>query len=120
MWRVVVLAFSVLVLLAVPVAAKEPTQPAKKAYGAADKLVRGITNVITAPLELPRQIRRRTKGDNTFRGWSLGASRGLGYTIVRFAAGAYEVLTFPAPAPKQYAPVIEPEYVWEEEPSSND
>lgn len=85
----------------------------RQRYQPADKLMRGITNLITAPLEIPRRLRARTRGDNTFRGWSLGASQGLGYTVVRIAAGAYEVLTFPAPAPKDYAPILEPEYVWE-------
>lgn len=86
-----------------------------KTYQPADKFMRGLVNIITSPLEIPRRIRRRTEGDNTLRGWTLGTTQGLGYTVVRLAAGAYEVLTFPAPAPKDYKPVLEPEYVWEED-----
>ena len=96
-------------------APRQPTPPTEKTYHPADKLVRGITNIITGPLELPRHLRQRVHGDNTFRGWVLGTSQGLGYTAVRMIAGAYEVLTFPAAAPKNYAPVMEPEYVWDEE-----
>lgn len=98
-------------------AARRAPAAQTKTYHPADKLVRGITNIITAPLEFPRRLRQRVHGDNTVRGWSLGTSLGLGYTVVRLAAGAYEVLTFPAAAPKNYAPVLEPEYVWEEQAS---
>lgn len=97
-------------------AARE-TEASATVYRASDKLVRGITNVVTSPLEFPKRLRRRIHGDNTFRGWSLGTSLGVGYTAVRLVAGIYEILTFPAAAPKNYAPVLEPEYVWQESAS---
>ncbi len=94
----------------------ESAASSRKTYHPADKFVRGLVNIVTAPLELPRRLRQRTQGDNTVRGWTLGTTQGLGYVVVRFVAGTYEVLTFPAPAPRHYTPVLEPEYVWDELP----
>jgi len=39
-------------------------------------------------------------------------ARGIGMTIVRPAVGLYEVVTAPIAAPKNYEPVLEPEYPW--------
>ena len=99
-------------------AAESREAPPTKTYHPADKFVRGLVNIATAPLEMPRHIRQRTSGGNTFRNWVVGVSQGLGYTVTRALAGAYEVLTFPVPAPKRYAPVIEPEYLWETAPAT--
>ncbi len=84
-----------------------------KTYRASDKFVRGLVNIASSPLEIPRRIRQRTEGGNTVRNWVTGTTLGVGYAVTRLLAGAYEVLTFPVPAPKQYTPIIEPEYVWE-------
>ena len=116
--RLLLLVSTVLVLVnaaARPCAAAgdQPTKPAAKTYTQSDKLVRGLVNIVTSPLELPRQLREQVHGGSTVRAWTLGLLQGIGYTVVRASAGVYEVLTFPAPAPSHYTPVLEPEYVWD-------
>jgi putative exosortase-associated protein (TIGR04073 family) len=86
---------------------------AQKEYGAGDKFVRGLVNIVTAPWEIPARIRKRTDGDNTVRGWSLGTVHGIGFATARVVTGAFEVLTFPMSGAQAYAPVLEPEYAWE-------
>jgi putative exosortase-associated protein (TIGR04073 family) len=81
----------------------------------AAKLLRGLANLSTGWLELPKQI-ARVGGS---RGWLIGSTRGsiegLGMLTARTLAGAYEVLTFPIPVPPRFQPLLQPEYVWEEE-----
>ena len=77
------------------------------------KLSRGAINVLTGWVEIPKNI-----GDNKQKaGWGAaltwGVLSGVGYGFVRTVAGAYEVLTFPFPAPPGYAPVMQPEFVFD-------
>ena len=83
------------------------------AYAAGDKLVRGLANVCLGFLEIPRNIHNTTQEDSVLAGWTVGVGKGLGYTLLRMGVGVYEVVTFPFPAPKDFMPVITPEYVWQ-------
>lgn len=80
------------------------------------KLVRGVANLTTGWVELPKQI--YVVGTN--EGWLTGALRGpfdgMGMFFARTISGAYEILTFPVPVPPGYRPMLRPEYVWEPEP----
>jgi len=80
------------------------------------KLVRGVANLTTGWVELPKQI--YVVGTN--EGWLTGALRGpfdgMGMFFARTISGAYEILTFPIPVPPGYRPMLRPEYVWEPEP----
>src|SRR6185295_14742280 len=80
------------------------------------KLVRGVANLSTGWVELPKQI--YVVGTN--EGWVAGVFRGpfdgLGMFFARTIAGAYEILTFPVPVPPRYQPMVQPEFVWESEP----
>lgn len=80
--------------------------------GAANKLGRGAINIFTGWVEIPKRIADTTAEQGAWVGWTWGLLRGIGYGFVRTAAGFYEVLTFPFPAPSGYQPVFVPEYVF--------
>ena len=37
----------------------------------------------------------------------------MGLFVTRELVGVYEVVTFPAPVPRGYRPILSPEYPWE-------
>ncbi len=123
-WRVGVVA-CVILWGGQPAQAEEPSlvsqevneSPASEKI--ATKLVRGVANFTTGWVELPKQIYLVGRNE----GWATGALRGpidgFGMSIARTLAGAYEVLTFPLPIPPQYQPMLQPEYVWQQEPDQS-
>jgi len=80
---------------------------------AGDKLVRGLANVFTGFIEIPRNIHNTTRDETMLSGWTVGLGKGLGWMGLRFLVGIYEVVSFPFPLPRDYAPVVEPEFVWQ-------
>ena len=89
-----------------------------QARGAGTKLVRGAANVVTGWVEIPKRIYETSQRSDPFAGFTWGLVRGLGRGFVRTAGGAYEVITFPFPAPPHYRPIIQPEYVFLPDASS--
>ena len=77
------------------------------------KLGRGLVNVGTGWIELPKGIRDGSQDENPLVGVTSGLFKGLGLAVLRTGVGVLEVVTFPFPWPKDYAPVYEPEYVWD-------
>jgi putative exosortase-associated protein (TIGR04073 family) len=78
----------------------------------ATKLGRGACNLFGGWLELPRQVGKSMKGVDPVTGTAIGVSKGLAWTLARTATGAFEVVTFPFPLPKNYEPIIQPEYIF--------
>ena len=79
------------------------------------KLGRGICNCVTFPFEIFEQIKRTNLSDGPMAGWTWGLLKGVGMTGVRAVVGVYEVVTFPVPLPKHYAPILkDPEFFAEE------
>ena len=78
------------------------------------KLTIGLANILTGWVELPKNIYDTSVEDNLFSGLTLGLATGVGMAIVRTGAGIYETVTFPFPIPEDYAPVLEPEFVFNE------
>ena len=76
------------------------------------KGARGVVNTVTGWVEVPKRIHETSVTDGALAGFTWGLLRGLGYGFIRTAAGVYELVTFPFPAPPGYAPVIDPEYVF--------
>lgn len=78
------------------------------------KFVRGVVNLSTGWLELPRQVYEVGQTE----GWITGALRGpfdgIGMFFARTVAGVVEVATFPVPLPT-YQPILTPTYAWEPE-----
>jgi putative exosortase-associated protein (TIGR04073 family) len=77
------------------------------------KLGRGITNVATGWVEIPKEIGRSVEKSGDFAGLVVGPFKGIAKAIGRTIVGVYEVVTFPIPLPRRYEPVIEPAYVFE-------
>ncbi len=78
------------------------------------KLVRGVANILTGWVELPKNIYDTSVEENILSGLTMGLAKGVGMTIVRTGAGIYETVTFPFPIPEDYQPVLEPEFVFSE------
>jgi putative exosortase-associated protein (TIGR04073 family) len=76
------------------------------------KLGRGVANVLTGWVEIPKNVYNTSREENAFSGMTLGLVKGIGLTIVRTGAGLFEAATFPFPVPENYKPVLEPEYVF--------
>ncbi len=71
------------------------------------KLGRGLSNIATGFVELPRNIRAVQKDDGDMAAVTYGTLRGLWRFGVREVVGVGEVVTFPM----TNKPVVEPEFV---------
>lgn len=78
----------------------------------AKKLYRGLANVLTGWVELPKNIYDTSVEENMLSGLTMGLAKGIGMTIVRTGAGVYETVTFALPVPEDYVPVLEPEFIF--------
>ena len=79
---------------------------------AISKLLRGLVNVITGWVEIPKRVHETTEQSGPGTGFTWGLMRGFGYGFIRTAAGGYETVTFLVPAPPGYQPVMQPAYVF--------
>jgi putative exosortase-associated protein (TIGR04073 family) len=92
-------------------AAQDPQKPEAIIEKMSFKLVRGITNVVTAVAELPKQS-INTVQERGAVGYVVGPIKGIGMTIYRAVMGSVETVAFMVPQPGYYDPMIDPEYVW--------
>jgi len=70
-------------------------------------------------LEIPKEIKKHWKESPNKpiekTAWLVGGVfKGAGMTLVRMGAGIWDTVTFNVEIPAEYAPVIQPEYVWSE------
>src|ERR1039457_3642499 len=72
----------------------ENSSPQEVVEGMTTKAGRGLANMTTGWLELPKQIYTTSKEDGTAKGILLGPLKGLGMTLVRTVAGVGEFVTF--------------------------
>ena len=87
---------------------------AKDAKGPGDKLVRGIANILSGWVEIPQTIDEEWKiSKNPATGIFAGFFKGLAFTAGRMASGVWDVVTFPAAAPRNYEPLFKPDYVFD-------
>ncbi len=79
------------------------------------KLSRGIINVASSPLEIPKKAYiESSRSDDwieTLARLQAGAIIGVGRGVIRAGAGLFDVLTFPFDI-NEYQPILEPEYVF--------
>ena len=87
-------------------------QPEMIAEKMAIKFVRGITNVVTSVVELPKQT-ILTGRDMGPVGYIIGPIKGVGMTFYRGVIGIVETVFCVVPQPGYYDPMIDPEYVWQ-------
>ncbi|GAB7024823.1 exosortase system-associated protein, TIGR04073 family [Geotalea toluenoxydans] len=100
-----------LYILTVPAFAQEAQQPEAIAEKMSFKLVRGLTNVVTGVVEVPKQS-YLTVRDRGNIGYVVGPIKGMGMALYRTLLGAVETVFFMVPQPGYYDPMINPEYVW--------
>ena len=105
--------FSTLLFLicATPCFAQEPPKPETIVEKMAFKLTRGVTNVATSIVELPKQS-YLTVRDQGKVGYVIGPLKGFGMTIYRAFIGSVEAVFFMVPQPGYYDPMIDPVFVW--------
>ena len=81
------------------------------------KMGRGVVNVLTGWLELPKQIHLGAQESNPVTGLAQGTLKGMSLTLLRTGIGIYEAVTFPIPYPEHFASPYEPmelsDYSWE-------
>ncbi len=75
------------------------------------KLGRGIVNVFTGWMEIPKNIAAEWQKTDPFTGCVIGTIEGIGWSWGRTAVGFYDIVTFPLPVPKDYQPLMEPEFI---------
>lgn len=105
--RVLLIIIGVLIILnmASPSFAQDP----------AKKLGRGLVNILTGWVELPKNIYETSVESNPLAGITIGLAKGLGMTVVRTGAGIYDTVTFPFPLPQEYKPILDPEFVMQKD-----
>ena len=76
------------------------------------KLVRGVANIVSAPLEIFKQTDAEyNSAERKPLGLVGGIFKGIGFTFARLASGVFDVLTFPFPLQEEYSPIVKPDFV---------
>lgn len=110
--KVTLVSLLLLMVFATNALAVEGQQPEAIAEKMAFKLVRGVANVATAVVEVPKQS-YLTVRDRGGVGYLVGPIKGVGMAIYRLFAGVTETVFFVVPQPGYYDSMISPEYVWD-------
>lgn len=83
------------------------------------KIKRGVTNVFTAPGEIPKTISNDMKQAEGKKAKIVGfipsIMHGLAMTVVRAGSGLFDIVTSNLDAPKGGQPLLKPDYVWQKE-----
>ena len=79
--------------------------------GPAKKLGRGLANTVTGWMEMFVTINEEYIKHSYAGGLIYGVPMGLARASVRTLVGVYETLTFFIPAPNNYEPILEPEFI---------
>jgi len=82
------------------------------AQSMADKLNRGLTNIVTGWFEIPKNMSAATAKHDFVSAFFIGLPKGCWMTIVRTGAGIYDMLTCPFPVPRDYKPILEPAFAF--------
>ena len=81
------------------------------------KMGRGIVNVLTGWIEVPKQMQLGSQESNPVSGVGMGLLKGAGLTLLRGGVGIFEAVTFPIPYPKDFGSPYEQmelnDYAWE-------
>ncbi len=75
------------------------------------KVLRGVENTTLGFVtEVPKTVYYDSVDRGIPYGVTVGALRGVGVGILRTGIGVYELATFPVPLPKNYKPLLYPEF----------
>ena len=81
------------------------------------KMGRGVVNVLTGWIEIPKQMFSGAHQDNQIMGAARGLVNGAGMGLLRIGVGLFEAVTFPIPYPKDFASPYEQmqlnDFAWE-------
>ncbi len=94
-----------------PALAQEVQKPESTIGLMSFKFVRGLTNVVTAVVELPKQTYLTIRDEGGI-GYVIGPMKGVGMTALRAVGGAAEMVFFVVPQPGSYDPILDPDFVW--------
>jgi len=93
------------------------SSPAVWAQDPIHKMGRGVVNLLTSWIEIPKNMHLGLLEEQPLFGLGRGVIKGLGLTALRAGVGVYEAITFPIPAPRGYASPYEhmelADYAWE-------
>ena len=76
------------------------------------KLGRGVSNIVTSIFEFPKSIQETLYEDGIIAAGTYGILDGVYKFTLRTLVGVYEVATFPIPFPADYAPIVDPEFMF--------
>ena len=96
-------------IAAIAVLGMSSVTAAEEQDNAISKLVRGLTNISTFWLEIPKQIYVVSEQRDAGAGILFGPLKGVGFGIARLGAGVYETVGFFLP---KYEPIMDPPVVW--------
>jgi putative exosortase-associated protein (TIGR04073 family) len=84
----------------------------EQSYGSkiGHKALNGFTNMMTAPLEVPKNIINTINQSNVAYGMVGGLAKGILNTVGRMFTGLGDFITFPLPT----KPIVYPAYVWDD------
>lgn len=81
------------------------------------KMGRGLVNVLTGWIEIPKQVDLGRHKENPITGILGGFFRGATLGLLRTGVGVYETITFPMAYPNDFGSPYEgmelPDYAWE-------
>ncbi len=108
---VVILPLVLLLASTSPALAQEVQKPESVIEKMVFKFTRGIANLVTSPVEIPKQS-YLTVRDRGPIGYLIGPLKGIGMTTYRAVIGGVETIFFMVPQPGYYDPMVDPDYVW--------
>jgi len=87
--------------------------PPSNDHGPTRKLGRGISNLLYGWAELPTTVAKINQDEGNSAAGGYGVVRGVGRSVLRTAAGLFEIATFPFPIVRgTYYPVLESDTHW--------
>jgi putative exosortase-associated protein (TIGR04073 family) len=88
--------------------------PSKSYYSkAGTKLKRGLSNLSLGWFEVPGGVSDIGEKHGVGAAATWGLLHGIGKAVQRTAVGVFEVITFPVGLPKNFEPILEPEFLYE-------
>ncbi|MDT8407584.1 MAG: exosortase system-associated protein, TIGR04073 family [Methylococcales bacterium] len=79
-------------------------------HGVINKAGNGFANVVSAPMEIPKNIINTTNDSNIVFGVVGGLLKGTVHMVGRIGVGVADLVTAPIPT----KPVVHPELVWDD------
>lgn len=110
--KTTLLTLLLMLFLAQTASALDGLPPEAIAERMATKFARGVANVATSVVEIPKQS-YLTVRDRGAIGYGIGPLKGMGMAFYRLFAGVAETVFFAVPQPGYYDPMISPEFVWD-------